>query len=223
LVLAARAYVGLRLLVNATAIISLLLLAALLPVAAAAHAAQVRLMVFGDSLTAGYGLEPSDAFPAKLGAALRAKGYDVKIINAGVSGDTSAGGKARLAWALADKPDAVIVELGANDGLRGIEPQVMAANLDAILKGLQKAGVRVLLTGMRAPPNLGPEYVREFDAVFPALAKRYGVPLYPFFLAGVAADPRLNQDDGIHPNPAGVDVIVGRILPYVERLIVASE
>jgi len=186
-------------------------------------AAAATIVVLGDSLTAGYGLAADDAFPARLEAALGAEGIEARVINAGVSGDTSAGGLRRLDWALAPgpdgPPDAMIVELGANDGLRGLDPRQTEANLDAILAGARQRGLRVLLAGMMAPPNLGREYAAAFAAVFPRLAERHGVLLYPFFLDGVAADPTLNLDDGIHPNPDGVDVIVERILPYVKRLI----
>lgn len=179
----------------------------------------LKLLVLGDSLAAGYGLAKTDSFTTKLGRALTTKGHRVRIINAGVSGDTSAGGLARLAWALADKPEAVIVELGANDGLRGIEPAETRANLDAILGRLKQASARVLLAGMLAPPNLGREYGAEFQTLYAELAKKHQVALYPFFLEGVAADPALNQEDGNHPNPAGVDEIVRRILPMVETLL----
>lgn len=175
--------------------------------------------VFGDSLTAGYGLSAGDAFPVRLESALRGAGKSVRVINAGVSGDTTAGGRARLDWVLGDKPDAVIVELGANDALRGIDPQETSRNLDTILRELKKRDVRVLLAGMMAPPNLGDRYTKAFNAIYPDLTAEHDVVLYPFFLDGVAADPALNQHDGIHPNAAGVAVIVDRILPYVSRLI----
>jgi acyl-CoA thioesterase-1 len=175
--------------------------------------------VLGDSLTAGYGLAQADAFTPRLQAALRADGIDAVVHNAGVSGDTSAGGRARVSWALqgvpGGRPDLVVVELGANDALRGIDPQATESNLAAILEALAKQGVPALLAGMKAPPNLGREYVAAFEAIFPGLAARFGVPLYPFFLEGVAANPRLNQADGIHPNAAGVDVIVAAIKPHV--------
>ncbi len=193
----------------------MLMLAAVAP----ARAETARLAVLGDSLTAGYGLAAADASPVRLQAWLRGRGRDVRVINAGVSGDTSAGGLARLGWLLADKPGFVIVELGANDGLRGIAPGETKANLDAILTRLKGAGVAVLLTGMLAPPNMGAEYGADFARIFGRLAARHGVPLYAFFLDGVAADPGLNQGDGIHPTAAGVAVIVGRIGPYVERLL----
>ena len=177
----------------------------------------VRLMVLGDSLTAGYGLPQGEAFTARLEAALRGQGYAVEVIDAGVSGDTTAGGLARLPWLLGGPaeslPDAVMVELGGNDGLRGLDPQAMYANLDAILTLLADRGIPALLTGMKAPPNLGAEYGRAFEAVFHRLADKHDVPLYPFFLEGVALVPALNQPDGIHPNAAGVDEIIRRILP----------
>lgn len=195
-----------------------LVLALFLPVPARA-AEPFRLLLLGDSLTAGHGLPRKDAFPARLSATLAARGHAVTVINGGVSGDTTAGGRARLAWLLAEKPQGVIVALGGNDGLRGLDPAVTRGNLDAIVARFKAAGVRVLLAGMRAPPNLGREYGAEFDAIFPALAEAHGVALYPFFLEGVAALPHLNQADGIHPNADGVKAIVGRLLPYAAALI----
>ncbi len=189
---------------------------------AARAASPARIVVLGDSLTAGYGLAVQDAFPARLEAALRGDGLDVRVLNAGVSGDTTAGGRARLDWALADRPDAVIVELGANDGLRGIDPAATFANLDAILRRLGDEGIEVLLAGMLAPPNLGRAYGAAFNDVYPRLAAKHGVALYPFFLEGVAARPELNQGDGLHPNARGVAVIVERIGPYVKRLVAAA-
>lgn len=184
---------------------------------------RARLLILGDSLTAGYGLPKTQAFPARLEAALREAGLETTVIDAGVSGDTSAGGLARLDWAIGDPPpDFAIVELGANDGLRGLSPKAMEANLDAILSRLNARRVRVLLAGMRAPRNLGREYAEEFDGVFARLAQKHGVALYPFFLEGVATDPAFNQGDGIHPNAAGVDLIVRNILPYVKQLIGSS-
>lgn len=173
----------------------------------------------GDSLTAGFGLPEDQAFPARLEAALKERGHAVRVINAGVSGDTTAGGKARLDWTLADRPQVVIVELGSNDALRGLDPAQTEANLDAIVGRAKASGARVLLAGMLAPSNWGREYQQRFDAVFPRLAEKHGVPLYPFFLDGVALDPKLNQQDGIHPNAAGVEIIVQRILPAVEALV----
>jgi acyl-CoA thioesterase-1 len=178
-----------------------------------------KLLVIGDSITAGYGLPADQAFPVKLEAALRKRGHDIEVINGGISGDTTAGGRARLAWALHARPDFVIIELGGNDGLRGIDPADTRANLDAMLTALKKAKIPVLLTGMMAPRNLGPDYAKAFDAIFPALAKKHDVMLYPFFLDGIALDPRYNQADLIHPNPKGVDIVVRRILPAVEKLI----
>lgn len=197
----------------AAALLSFALLAT--PVAAA----PLRLMAFGDSLTHGYGLGPGETFPEQLEAALRAEGFDVTVLNAGNSGDTTAGGLARLDWALADDPDALILELGANDGLRGLDPAATYDNLDAMLTKLKEVGLPVLLTGMLAPPNLGREYGAAFNAVYPRLAEKHDVPLYPFFLDGVAAERALNQGDGIHPNAAGVAEIVARITPHVVRLL----
>jgi acyl-CoA thioesterase-1 len=178
-----------------------------------------RLLVLGDSLAAGYGLAAEEAFPAQLEKALRQAGHDVTVINAGVSGDTTAGGLSRLDWALADKPHLVLVELGGNDALRGLPPEETRANLDAILEHLGKAGVKILLAGMQAPRNLGEQYTTAFNRVYPQLAKQHRVTLYPFFLDGVALEPALNQADGIHPNARGVAVIVARILPVVEAAL----
>jgi len=174
-----------------------------------------RLLVLGDSLAAGYGLANEESFPAQLESALLQRGYHVRVINAGVSGDTTAGGLSRLSWALADEPHLVIVELGGNDALRGLPPEETAANLDAILRQLKAAGVSVILAGMQAPHNMGTTYTTAFDRIFPLLAQKHQVAFYPFFLAGVALDPSLNQSDGIHPNTAGVAVIVDRMLPLV--------
>ena len=179
----------------------------------------VIITVIGDSLTAGYGLERKNAFPALLEAALKTHGIAARVIGAGVSGDTTSGGLSRLAWALGDKPDLVIVELGANDGLRGIDPAVTHKNLDQIVARIKSRGIRVLLTGMKAPPNLGRDYAKAFNAVFPAVAKKHNVPFYPFFLEGVAAKLELNQKDGKHPNVQGVAVITERILPYVKAAL----
>ena len=184
-----------------------------------ARAAPVRLLVLGDLLAAGFGLARQDAFQTRLAEALRARGHDVAIIDGAVSGDTTAGGRARLDWVLADGADAAIVELGGNDGLRGLDPASTEANLRAILDALAARRIPVLLSGMRAPPNLGPDYGREFQAVFDRLGARAGVIYDPFFLAGVARDPALNQPDGIHPNPEGVRRIVARLLPLVEILL----
>ena len=189
------------------------------PPASAADGPIRTIMAFGDSLTSGYGLPPADAFPVKLEAALRARGHAVRVINAGVAGDTTAGGRARLAWMLADKPDAVILELGANDGLRGLDPAETLANLRAIMEQLKAADLPVLLAGMRAPPNLGRDFGAEFDTIFATVALEYDALFYPFFLEGVAARPTLNQNDGIHPNSAGVAIVVERIIPSVEALL----
>ena len=187
--------------------------------AAGAAAAPVTILALGDSLTAGLGVGPAEAFPVRLEAALQAKGHDVKVINAGVSGDTAADGAARLDWALAEPVNAVIVELGANDALRGLPVAQGEQALDRLLAALAAKKLPVLLAGMRAPPNMGPEYQAAFDGMYERLAAKHGVLLYPFFLDGVAADPKLNQGDGMHPSPAGVDVIVARILPSVEQLL----
>ncbi len=193
--------------------------ACLLLTTAAAPGKPVRLLILGDSLTAGYGLAAADGFQARLAAALRARGRDVTLIDGAVSGDTTAGGRARLDWTLADGADAALVELGANDGLRGTDPGEMRANLTAILDTLAARRIPVLLTGMEAPPNLGAAYGEQFRAVFAALGHRPGVLFDPFFLAGVAADPALNQADGIHPNAEGVRREVARVLPLVDRLL----
>ncbi|MEQ9327408.1 MAG: arylesterase [Rhodospirillales bacterium] len=181
-----------------------------------------RLLVLGDSLTAGYGLNQGKGFTDQLGDALAAAGDNVIVINGGVSGDTSAGGAGRIGWLLADKPDAAIVELGANDALRGLDPADTKRHLARIIDELKAAGIEVLLAGMLAPPNLGRDYGAAFNAIYPDLAEEKGVALYPFFLDGVAAEPALNQDDGIHPNERGVAVIVERILPAVRRLLASA-
>lgn len=193
----------------------------LLPVTVAAseQGAELRILVLGDSLSAGYGLPAAEAFPAQLEQALRRNGLAVKVINAGVSGDTTAGGLARLDWALADRPQLVIVQLGANDALRGIDPEQARANLDAILTRLQREGMQVLLAGMRAPRNLGPDYYTKFDRIYGDLARKHRVALDPFFLEGVALRPELNQADGLHPNAEGVAVVVRRLLPQVQKLL----
>jgi acyl-CoA thioesterase I len=190
-------------------------LALLLFAASPAQADSCRLAVLGDSLASGYGLPIEDGFPARLGQALDAAGYPCEVLDAGVSGDTSAGGVARLDWTLADQPTHVLVELGGNDALRGLPPEQMEANLDLIIERFLSEEVEVLLAGMLAPPNLGREYGDAFAEVFPRVAERHDVPLYPFFLDGVAAERALNQPDGIHPNAEGVRVIVERILPTV--------
>jgi acyl-CoA thioesterase-1 len=184
-----------------------------------AFAGPIKTVVLGDSLSAGLGLSASDAFPAKLQKALKDKGIDVDIVNAGVSGDTASGGRDRLDWSVGAGTEAVIVELGANDALRGTDPSVTQAALSDILGRLKARGIAVLLCGMLAPPNYGRDYADRFNAIYPALAQSYGVTLYPFFLDGVAADKTLNQADGIHPTPAGVDIIVKNILPTAEAFL----
>jgi acyl-CoA thioesterase-1 len=205
----------------APAVAIVLTIMAVLSPPARAAAAPVRILVLGDSLSAGYGLPAAESFPARLEAALRARGHEVTVINAGVSGDTTAGGRSRIAWSLGatPPPDAAIVALGSNDALRGLEPAETRTNLDAILSKLKSAGLPVLLAGMKAPRNFGPDYVREFEAVFPALAERYDALFYPFILEGVALDPAMNQADGIHPNPKGVARMVDGILPLTEKLV----
>jgi acyl-CoA thioesterase-1 len=184
---------------------------------------RVNIVAFGDSLTAGYGLPANEAFPAQLQRALDAKGLAANVVNAGVSGDTATGGLSRLDWSVPDGTDAVILELGANDALRGFDPGVTRKALDTMLRRLQERKISVLLCGMVAPPNLGAEYGRAFNSIYPDLAAQTGAILYPFFLTGVAADPKLNQRDGLHPTAAGVAVIVDRILPQVEQLIARAK
>ena len=186
---------------------------------AQAPAKPVKMVVLGDSLSAGLGLSASAAFPARLQKALGDKGIKVDMINAGVSGDTSSGGRDRLDWSIPEGTEAVILELGANDALRGIDPAVTRAALTEILTRLKARKIAVLLCGMLAPPNYGSEYAARFNAIYPELAKSFGVPLYPFFLEGVAADAKLNQADGLHPTAEGVDVIVKNILPMVEAFL----
>lgn len=188
-------------------------------VAAQATDKPLKIVAFGDSLTAGYGLSATQAFPSKLEATLKTKGHNVTVVNAGVSGDTASGGLARLDWSVPEDADAVILELGANDALRGVDPAVTKASLDKILTRLDERHIPVLLAGMRAPRNMGEDYVHAFDAIYPALASTHRVVFYPFFLEGVATDAALNQGDGMHPNAAGVDAIVGHMLPKVEELI----
>ena len=183
------------------------------------RAAPLKILAFGTSLTQGLGLPPGTEYTTVLQEKLKAAGVDARIINAGVSGDTSADGLSRIDWSLADRPQAAIVEMGSNDALRGLSPAQTDKNLSVILAKLKAAHVAVLLCGMHAPRNLGPEYAAQFDAIYPRLAKQYDVLFYPFILDGVALNPKLNQADGIHPNPAGVKIIVSRILPYVQHLI----
>jgi acyl-CoA thioesterase-1 len=196
-----------------------LLAALVLATTAAAAAEPMRIVVLGDSLVAGFGLKPADAFPAQLARALKARGHAVEVINAGVSGDTTAGGLARVNWAVPARTSAVILELGANDALRGLDPGRARANLEKIITTLKAGGTEVLLAGMMAPRNLGADYVRSFNAIYPDLAGKHGLILYPFFLDGVAMEARLNLDDGMHPNARGVAQITTKILPSVEQLI----
>jgi acyl-CoA thioesterase-1 len=186
---------------------------------AAVDTRPIKMVVLGDSLSAGYGLAGNEAFPAKLQKALKAKGIEVDMINAGVSGDTSSGGRDRLDWSVPEGTQAVIVELGANDALRGTDPSVTRAALTDIVARLKARGIAVLLCGMLAPPNYGNDYAARFNSIYPELAKSSGVTLYPFFLDGVAADARLNQADGMHPTAEGIDVIVQKILPTVKAFL----
>jgi acyl-CoA thioesterase I len=198
---------------------ALLALVAIVPLS---NAQPYRIVGFGDSLMAGYGLGPGEGFPEKLQAALRKKGHDVVIANAGVSGNTTADGLSRLDWSVPDGTRLVILELGANDMLRGVAPAVTEQNLDKMLARLKERRIAVLLVGMRAAPNLGPDFAHAFDSVYPRLAQKHGVALYPFFLDGVAANRTLLLGDGMHPNAAGVDRMVERVLPEVEKLIGGS-
>ncbi len=191
----------------------------LLVLVSPAEARTLKILALGSSLTQGYGLPPGTEFTTQLQAALKAAGTDTEVENAGVSGDTSSGGLSRLDWSLADHPDAAIIELGSNDMLRGIPPDVTEKNLRTILSTLQKDHIPVLLTGMHAQRNLGADYVKAFDSIYPRLAKDYNVVFYPFWLDGVALNPKLNQADGMHPNPAGVKIIVARMLPYVKKML----
>jgi acyl-CoA thioesterase-1 len=186
---------------------------------AATETKPIKMVVLGDSLSAGLGLSGSAAFPARLQKSLKSNGIDVDIINAGVSGDTTSGGRDRLDWSVPEGTEAVILELGANDALRGTDPAVTRAALTDILSRLKARRIAVLLCGMLAPPNYGSDYSARFNAIYPDLAKSFGVPLYPFFLEGVATDARLNQADGLHPTAEGVDVIVKNILPTVEAFL----
>ena len=197
----------------------LLSLLTLSPAWASAEAAPIRILALGTSLTQGYGLPPGTELTALLEARLKARHIDAKVINAGVSGDTSAGGLSRLDWSLADHPDAAIVELGGNDALRGLSPEQTEKNLGSVLAKLKAQRVPVLLLGMMAPRNLGPEYTARFDAIYPKLAKQFGVIFYPFVLSGVAMQAGLNQADGSHPNPAGEKIVADRIFPDVLKLV----
>jgi acyl-CoA thioesterase I len=185
----------------------------------AVTAKPIKMVVLGDSLSAGYGLPAGAAFPVRLQKALDTKGIKVDMINAGVSGDTASGGRDRLDWSVPEGTEAVIVELGANDALRGTDPAVTRAALSDILTRLKARGIAVLMCGMVAPPNYGSDYAARFNAIYPDLAKSFGVPLYPFFLEGVAADAKLNQADGMHPTAEGVDIVVRNILPTVEAFL----
>jgi acyl-CoA thioesterase-1 len=198
-------------------------IAALADESAGAAERSINIVALGDSLTAGYGVPANEAFPVQLQRALAAKGVAVNVVNAGVSGDTTLGGLSRLDWSVPDGTDAVILELGANDALRGFDPMVARKALDTMLRRLAERKIPVLLCGMVAPPNLGPEYGRAFNSIYPELAAQYGVILYPFFLTGVATDPKLNQRDGLHPTAAGVAIIVDKILPQVEQLIARAK
>lgn len=195
---------------------------ALLGIAGGAAAEPYRIVGLGDSLMAGYQLGPGEGFPDRLQAALKAKGHDVEVVGAGVSGDTSSGGLARLDWSVPDGTDLVIVEFGGNDMLRGITPELTEKNLDAMLARLKERKIGALLAGMLAAPNLGPDYGQAFNGIFPRLAEKHGVPLYPFFLDGVAGELKLLLPDGMHPTAAGVDVMVERMLPVVEKVITSS-
>jgi acyl-CoA thioesterase-1 len=196
----------------------LVLMAALLS-AGPVFAQPVKMVVLGDSLSAGLGLSGPAAFPARLQKALKDKGIEVDMINAGVSGDTSSGGRDRLDWSIPAGTEAVIVELGANDALRGTDPAVTRAALSDIVSRLKARKIAVMLCGMLAPPNYGQDYAAKFNTIYPDLAKKFDVPLYPFFLDGVAADPKLNQADGIHPTAEGVDIIVTKMLPTVQAFL----
>ena len=188
-----------------------------------AAARPIRLVAFGDSLTAGYLLPRADGFAAKLEVALRKQGHDVTVIDGGVSGDTTTGGLARLDWTLGEGTDAAILELGANDMLRGIDPAIPQTNLGKMLAALKAKHIKVLLAGMRTMPSMGPDYKKVFDPIYPALAKQYGVMLYPFFLQGIMGDPAQHLPDGLHPNARGVDTIVAGILPSVDKLLAQVE
>jgi len=216
-----------RLLQKALSLISLLTLACSggFNVAYGAGAKMpIRIMAFGDSLSAGYGLaDPEEAFPAELQKALKDKGYNVVLVASAISGETTSGALFRLDWTLAEKPDAVIVEFGGNDSLRAVDPKLTRDNMDYIVRRIQKDGTPVLIAGMLAPPNLGRDYEGRFNTIFSHVAKETGALLYPFFLEGAITVPGLMQGDHIHPNPAGVKVIVGKMLPVVEELIAQVE
>ncbi|HEX9209559.1 MAG TPA: arylesterase [Bradyrhizobium sp.] len=203
----------------AVLMLALMTIATIASAQAQPAAKPVKLVVLGDSLSAGLGLPAQEAFPAKLQKALQAKGIDLDMVNAGVSGDTSSGGRDRLDWSVAEGTEGVIVELGANDALRGIDPDLTRAALTDIVARLKARKIPVMLCGMMAPPNYGADYAARFNSIYPDLAKKFDVPLYPFFLDGVAADAKLNQADGIHPTAAGVDIIVSNMLPTAEAFL----
>jgi acyl-CoA thioesterase-1 len=188
-------------------------------VAAAAQARTIMLVGFGDSLMAGYQLPPGDGFPEKLQAALKAKGFDVSVANAGVSGDTTTGGLARIDWSVPDGTDGVILELGANDALRGIAPEESEKNLDQMITRLKERGIAVFLAGMMAPPNMGADYAARFNPIYEKLAKKHGLTLYPFFLDGVVLDASLKIEDGMHPNTKGVEVMVRKMEPAITQFV----
>ncbi|KOF14637.1 acyl-CoA thioesterase [Ensifer adhaerens] len=194
-------------------------LAMTIALSATARAETISLVGFGDSLMAGYQLPPEDAFPARLEKALKEKGLDVAVANAGVSGDTSSGGLARIDWSIPDGTKGVILELGANDALRGIPPEETRKNIEAMIARLKERGIAVLLAGMMAPPNMGADYAARFNPIYPELAEKYGLELYPFFLDGVVTDAALKLEDGMHPNGNGVGMMVEKALPVVERFI----
>jgi acyl-CoA thioesterase-1 len=200
-------------------LVKLLFLASLAPAHSMDASRPIRLVAYGDSLTAGYMLKPSQSFPAQLAAALKERGHAVEVANAGVSGDTATAGLERFDWAVPDDTEAVILELGANDALRGVDPKKTRASLEKIVEKLRARNIEVLLVGMKAPHNMGVRYENDFNAIYEDLAKKYGLLLYPFFLDGVAFAKGLNLDDGMHPTAKGVHVIVDRILPTVEELI----
>ena len=195
-------------------------LASISPASANSNACEGKqLVVFGDSLVAGYGLQPGAAYPEQLDKKLTEKGFKIDVINAGVSGDTTSSGLARLNWSVGDNADAVILELGANDALRGISPEVTEKNLDAMIESFKSKGIKVLLAGMMAPPNMGPAYGEAFNSIYAKLAEKHGIALYPFFLDGVVADAKLNQPDGIHPTDEGIAVIVEKSMTAVLELL----
>ena len=201
------------------ACVALVLLLGIGTLPSTTHAQTLRIAMLGDSITAGYGLKPQEALPVKLEAALKAAGRDIAVVNHGVSGDTTAGGLARVDWMMGDKPRLVLVALGGNDALRGTDPAETERNLDAIITRLKAEGAAVMLFGMAAPRNYGPEYTKAFDGLYPRLAEKHKIPLYPFLLDGVAMERELNQADGIHPNIKGVEILVTRIAPAVLKAL----